>query len=165
MRQLEVGAPWPKAACGVNGKRWSVDVSMWPVRGSYTHLSDVVDLEAAAPLSERAAAGFSIALREVHCDSRKASWTMSPTTSRLSQRPDPRLRTSPSIRSAALTELVFPHTNDEPSGTGELGSNPDRAQRSRRTSSHQTRFALGTDPCSGHRCQKQPSTKTAPSIV
>ncbi len=58
VRQLDVAAPWPKAACGINGKRWSVDVSMWPVRGSYTHLSDVVDLEAAAPLSERAAAGF-----------------------------------------------------------------------------------------------------------
>jgi DNA (cytosine-5)-methyltransferase 1 len=52
------GAPWPKAAYGINGKRWAVDASMWPVRRPYRHLGDVVDLANAKPLSTRAAAGF-----------------------------------------------------------------------------------------------------------
>jgi DNA (cytosine-5)-methyltransferase 1 len=58
VRQLDVDAAWPRAGFGANGKRWSVDVSMWPVRDEYTHLSDLVDLDAAQPLSLRAAAGF-----------------------------------------------------------------------------------------------------------
>jgi DNA (cytosine-5)-methyltransferase 1 len=49
---------WPNAAFGAKGKMWAVDVSMWPTRQSYRHLSQVVDLRAAAPLSERGAAGF-----------------------------------------------------------------------------------------------------------
>jgi len=55
---LPRSASWPKAAYGANGKRWSVDVSMWPVRQPYRHLSDLVDLRAAEPLSRRAASGF-----------------------------------------------------------------------------------------------------------
>lgn len=58
VRQLDVDATWPRAGFGANGKRWSVDVSMWPIRDEYTHLSDLVDLDEAQPLSRRAAAGF-----------------------------------------------------------------------------------------------------------
>ena len=58
VRSLSDSAPWPKAAFGTNGKRWSVDASMWPLRLPYTHLRDIVDLWTAAPLSTRAAAGF-----------------------------------------------------------------------------------------------------------
>jgi DNA (cytosine-5)-methyltransferase 1 len=57
-RQLDQGAPWPKAACGMNGKRWAVDISMWPTREPYTHLSEIVDLRNASPLSVRATSGF-----------------------------------------------------------------------------------------------------------
>jgi len=31
---------------------------MWPVRDAYQHLSDIVDLDEASPLSARASAGF-----------------------------------------------------------------------------------------------------------
>lgn len=58
VRSLSASAPWPKAAYGANGMRWSVDASMWPVRRPYTHLSDLVDVGTASPLSTRAAAGF-----------------------------------------------------------------------------------------------------------
>lgn len=55
---LRRSAPWPKAACGANGKRWVVDASMWPIQAPYEHLGDVVDLASATPLSTRATAGF-----------------------------------------------------------------------------------------------------------
>lgn len=55
---MQTGDRWPKAAFGAAGKVWAVDVSMWPVHARYQHLSDVVDLAHAQPLSERAAAGF-----------------------------------------------------------------------------------------------------------
>lgn len=58
VRKLSDSARWPKAAFGARGQRWSVDASMWPVRRPYRHLSDVVDLSEAAPLSARAATGF-----------------------------------------------------------------------------------------------------------
>jgi DNA (cytosine-5)-methyltransferase 1 len=58
VRPLSASAPWPKAAYGTNGKRWSVEASMWPVRRPYTHLREIVDMGTAAPLSPRAAAGF-----------------------------------------------------------------------------------------------------------
>jgi DNA (cytosine-5)-methyltransferase 1 len=58
VRQLDGSAPWPNAAYGANGKRWAVDASMWPTREPYQHLADLVDLNNATPLSERAAAGF-----------------------------------------------------------------------------------------------------------
>ncbi len=57
-RQLSSSEPWPTAACGANGKRWSVDVSMWPVHKPYRHLTDIVDLDKATALSARGAAGF-----------------------------------------------------------------------------------------------------------
>lgn len=57
-REVLPTEPWPKAAFGSAGRRWAVDVSMWPVRTPYRHLRDVVDLDRAAPLSRRAAEGF-----------------------------------------------------------------------------------------------------------
>jgi DNA (cytosine-5)-methyltransferase 1 len=35
-----------------------VDVSLWPTREPYSHLHEIVDLDAAQPLSARATAGF-----------------------------------------------------------------------------------------------------------
>lgn len=55
---LAAGAPWPLAAYGGDGLAWGADLSMWPCRATYHHLSDVVDLDAARPLSVKAAAGF-----------------------------------------------------------------------------------------------------------
>jgi len=55
---MQAGDRWPNAAFGAAGKVWGVDVSMWPVHATYKHLSDVVDLVNAQPLSERGAAGF-----------------------------------------------------------------------------------------------------------
>lgn len=55
---MQDGDRWPTAAFGAAGKVWAVDVSMWPTREPYRHLSDVVDLDRATPLSARGAAGF-----------------------------------------------------------------------------------------------------------
>jgi DNA (cytosine-5)-methyltransferase 1 len=54
------GRRWPNAAWGANGTVWvpAEPVSMWPVARGYTHLLDVLDLDAAVPLSHRAATGF-----------------------------------------------------------------------------------------------------------
>ncbi len=49
---------WPAAAFGAKGKAWAVDLSLWPTHEPYAHLHEVVDLDAAQPLSARAAAGF-----------------------------------------------------------------------------------------------------------
>lgn len=57
-RRINTTAPWPKSAYGHGGKRWEVDASMWPTQGPYQHLRDIVALRNAAPLSQRAAAGF-----------------------------------------------------------------------------------------------------------
>jgi DNA (cytosine-5)-methyltransferase 1 len=57
-RELSEEQPWPKAACGVSGRRWAVDLSMWPHRMAYRHVTDLVDLDQAAPLSLRATSGF-----------------------------------------------------------------------------------------------------------
>jgi DNA (cytosine-5)-methyltransferase 1 len=51
------GTAWPRAAWGADGKVFSVDVSMWPVRSPRDHLADFLRYPV-APLSERAAAGF-----------------------------------------------------------------------------------------------------------
>ena len=59
--RLEQGAAWPTAAWGENGTAWGVDVSMWPERRPYKHLSDVMR-DDFVPLSHRAAAGFSARL-------------------------------------------------------------------------------------------------------
>jgi DNA (cytosine-5)-methyltransferase 1 len=55
---LKTGAKWPMAAHGAAGKAWRVEASMWPQQLPYQHLSDVVDLAEAPPLSARATAGF-----------------------------------------------------------------------------------------------------------
>ncbi|MGO9150092.1 MAG: DNA cytosine methyltransferase [Acidimicrobiales bacterium] len=55
---VHYGDRWPTAAFGAKGKIWAVDVSMWPTRQPYKHLSQVIELNRAAPLSARGAAGF-----------------------------------------------------------------------------------------------------------
>jgi DNA (cytosine-5)-methyltransferase 1 len=57
-RPVNSGGRWPAAAFGAKGKIWAVDVSMWPTRESYRHLHEIVDLDAAPPLSARATIGF-----------------------------------------------------------------------------------------------------------
>ena len=57
-QEMKPGGRWPTAAFGSKGKVWAVDVSMWPTRETYTHLHDLVDLDAAQPLSVRATSGF-----------------------------------------------------------------------------------------------------------
>ena len=54
----DVDRPWPLAGYGDNGTVYGVDLSMWPRRYEYKHLSQLVDLESAAPLSTRATGGF-----------------------------------------------------------------------------------------------------------
>jgi DNA (cytosine-5)-methyltransferase 1 len=57
-RSLPEGARWPTAAWGSPGNRWAVDLSLWPEQHPYRHLLDLVDADAAAPLSLRATTGF-----------------------------------------------------------------------------------------------------------
>ncbi len=49
---------WPTAAWGENGKAFSVDISEYPERAPYDHLSSLVDMAVAKPLSLRAVNGF-----------------------------------------------------------------------------------------------------------
>lgn len=58
MRELRSDASWPLAAWGANGQRWAAAISMWPQHRPYTHLRDLIDFEAAKPLSFRGASGF-----------------------------------------------------------------------------------------------------------
>ncbi|MFD1935146.1 DNA cytosine methyltransferase [Nonomuraea mangrovi] len=55
---LPQAARWPTAAWGKSGERWVLDLSLWPERHPYQHLLDVVDAEAAVPLSLKASTGF-----------------------------------------------------------------------------------------------------------
>lgn len=55
---LDPGHRWPNAAYGEVGRRRGVRVSLWPERVPYRHLTSVIDVETAKPLSERAARGF-----------------------------------------------------------------------------------------------------------
>lgn len=57
-RVHEPDRPWPLAGYGADGKVFGVDLSMWPRHYVYNHLSELVDLDFATPLSTRAAAGF-----------------------------------------------------------------------------------------------------------
>lgn len=57
-KPLERGEKWPTAAFGAKGKAWAVDLSLWPRRERYQHLSDLIDLDRAPQLSARATAGF-----------------------------------------------------------------------------------------------------------
>jgi DNA (cytosine-5)-methyltransferase 1 len=56
--RLEPSDRWPAAAWGGAGERWVSLVSKWPRREPYQHLTELLDVEAATPLSHRAAAGF-----------------------------------------------------------------------------------------------------------
>ena len=50
---------WPMAAWGECGTVWSVpEISEFPTRNEYSHLSDVINCDSADVLSHRAAAGF-----------------------------------------------------------------------------------------------------------
>ena len=53
-----VGARWPTAAWGEAGKAHRVSISEFPLLAPYEHLSAVVDLNEATPLSARAINGF-----------------------------------------------------------------------------------------------------------
>jgi DNA (cytosine-5)-methyltransferase 1 len=53
-----VDGRWPTAAWGCNGTARAVAVSEFPALAPYEHLSSVVDLNGAAPLSARAINGF-----------------------------------------------------------------------------------------------------------
>jgi len=52
------GSPWPSAAHGSRGRAFRVVVSEYPRLEQYQHLSDVVDLDGASALSQRAIEGF-----------------------------------------------------------------------------------------------------------
>jgi DNA (cytosine-5)-methyltransferase 1 len=54
----EVTHRWPTAAWGEDGTAYTVSISEFPVTAPYEHLSSVVDLNEAAPLSARAINGF-----------------------------------------------------------------------------------------------------------
>lgn len=54
----EVTHRWPTAAWGEHGKAHAVAISEFPVLAPYEHLSSVVDLNEATPLSARAINGF-----------------------------------------------------------------------------------------------------------
>jgi len=54
---LDENARWPSAAWGVGGRRGSSNVSEWPVRQEYQHLSTFLKYSG-APLSQKAARGF-----------------------------------------------------------------------------------------------------------
>lgn len=54
---LQPGEPWPRAACGKDGKAYRVKVGAWPDQRPYQHLHDLLT-HPLRPLSERALAGF-----------------------------------------------------------------------------------------------------------
>ncbi|MGH7268125.1 MAG: DNA cytosine methyltransferase [Candidatus Rokuibacteriota bacterium] len=56
-RPLAKGAPWPRAAWGMKGHAYRVDISMWPVQVTYQHLAEFLEYPTTS-LSERATAGF-----------------------------------------------------------------------------------------------------------
>jgi DNA (cytosine-5)-methyltransferase 1 len=56
--RLEPSDRWPTAAWGSAGERWASPLSKWPRRAHYQHLTELLDVQAATPLSHRAAAGF-----------------------------------------------------------------------------------------------------------
>jgi DNA (cytosine-5)-methyltransferase 1 len=62
---LSEGSPWPKAAWGRSGEVRRSDLSVWPVRRPYEHLSEFLQFDP-IPLSGRATDGF---LRRTHASS------------------------------------------------------------------------------------------------
>jgi DNA (cytosine-5)-methyltransferase 1 len=55
--EMAVGDSWPKAAWGEGGRVWRADLSAWPTRASYRHLTDFLEYDV-SPLSARATEGF-----------------------------------------------------------------------------------------------------------
>lgn len=60
----DVENKWPTAAWGENGKAFAVALSEFPENARYEHLSSVIELEQAKPLSARAINGFQNRLLE-----------------------------------------------------------------------------------------------------
>ena len=58
LQDNEVDARWPTAAWGEAGTAYAVELSEFPELAPYEHLSSVVNLNNAPPLSGRAANGF-----------------------------------------------------------------------------------------------------------
>jgi DNA (cytosine-5)-methyltransferase 1 len=54
---LPNGSGWPTAAWGENGRVWKVDVSLWPIRKPYKHLTNLLG-DDYSQLSLRGASGF-----------------------------------------------------------------------------------------------------------
>lgn len=57
VRSLELGAPWPTAACGKRGERFAVEASEYPIREQAPSIEDFRD-QHWKPLSARALRGF-----------------------------------------------------------------------------------------------------------
>jgi DNA (cytosine-5)-methyltransferase 1 len=56
---VQADEPWRSAAWGEGGRRWSLEeASEFPLHRPYQHLTSVIDVRAAAPVSHRGAAGF-----------------------------------------------------------------------------------------------------------
>ena len=58
LSEIAPGSRWPLAAYGEKGRRWSCDVSLWPVLEKSLRLDEIVNLSERPPLSLRAASGF-----------------------------------------------------------------------------------------------------------
>lgn len=59
------GGAWPTAAWGENGRAWTVPgLSEYPEHHAYEHMLEIVDVQRADPLTQRAAAGFWSRLQE-----------------------------------------------------------------------------------------------------
>lgn len=63
-RPIRSDRSWPHAGWGNADGAWSVNLSAWPERSPYTHLSEIVDWQTASPLSHKAARGFTRRLTE-----------------------------------------------------------------------------------------------------
>jgi DNA (cytosine-5)-methyltransferase 1 len=55
---LRSGDKWPLAAWGERGRAFRVEATIWPVKRHYRHLTSVVDVTKAKPVSARGVAGF-----------------------------------------------------------------------------------------------------------
>lgn len=56
---MDKSATWPAAACYVDGKRWIVDISEWPIEANERiHLGGLLQKYGSRPLSPRATRGF-----------------------------------------------------------------------------------------------------------
>jgi DNA (cytosine-5)-methyltransferase 1 len=55
---LNSGVSWPSAACGDGSARMIVRISEFPRHEPYSHLTEIVDVDAARPISHRGALGF-----------------------------------------------------------------------------------------------------------